>query len=388
MKRVVLLSLFILLIGFVSALPDLTPTNLTISSPKDYYLKTDSLNLGVTVKNLGTTAIQPGEQIWNITWYLDGNKIKESEQSYAPLGEDTAFGDNLYLSKIGKTGNLTLRVIVDEQNVIDETNDENNEIELTLEVKEESPYSCTDSDGGQKIYTFGESRSTDGSFHQDICIISDSLNSPETTTDSCEGSDCWIRESVCSRGEATYLKIRCGGKGCKDGVCIGEVTCSDSDNGADYFTKGSVTVNRNGEVDIFNDECMGENNVLLEYSCKSNEPSPIEETHQCPFGCVDEKCLKAEPTDETGPIDLPKNTTETQEIICNGCALENKCYPLGYRKSGKYCSDNNQFIDYKTSKVSCDNNFECSSNVCVNSECISERLIQRILDWFKKLFGG
>jgi hypothetical protein len=89
---------------------------------------------------------------------------------------------------------------------------------------------------------------------------------------------------------------------------------------------------------------------------------------------------------ETAPIE--NNESNEKESFCNTCFLEDKCYPIGYRKSGKYCSDTGQFVAQLESEKSCDNNFECSSNVCVNSNCVSGSFIQRIIEWFKKFFGA
>ena len=72
---------------------------------------------------------------------------------------------------------------------------------------------------------------------------------------------------------------------------------------------------------------------------------------------------------------------------CSGCLLDDKCYAFGYRKSGKYCSDESNFVSYKDKKESCSNNFECKSNVCVNDECVSGNLMRRILNWFRRVFG-
>ena len=72
---------------------------------------------------------------------------------------------------------------------------------------------------------------------------------------------------------------------------------------------------------------------------------------------------------------------------CSGCKLEGKCYPMGYRKQGKYCSDNYEFVN-QIKEGMCDNNFECKSNVCVSGGCVGEGLIQKIIAWFRKLFGG
>jgi hypothetical protein len=73
---------------------------------------------------------------------------------------------------------------------------------------------------------------------------------------------------------------------------------------------------------------------------------------------------------------------------CNGCELEDKCYPYGYRKAGDYCSDENDiFIDQSADDEECENNFECKTNLCINGNCVSSNLWNKFLEWFKKLFG-
>jgi len=98
-----------------------------------------------------------------------------------------------------------------------------------------------------------------------------------------------------------------------------------------------------------------------------------------------------QPDEETGPIDIPEEVEDQPEEIltgiCSGCLKDKKCYPFGYRKDGKYCTDESNFIDYKDSEVSCDNNFECESNLCIDDECVSAGFFRRIMNWFKRLFG-
>ena len=92
------------------------------------------------------------------------------------------------------------------------------------------------------------------------------------------------------------------------------------------------------------------------------------------------------PDEETGPIKVPEMKEEKEIIVCSGCLLENSCYPFGYRKNGKFCSENKEFLVQSEAEIKCENNFECSSNVCISGQCVSEGLIQRILDWFRRLF--
>ena len=100
-----------------------------------------------------------------------------------------------------------------------------------------------------------------------------------------------------------------------------------------------------------------------------------------------------EPTEESGPIDIDipdiiiENEPKSISNLCFGCLKKETCYPLGYRKSGEFCSEDKKFISQLSADSSCDNNFECSSNVCISGSCVSEGLLQKILNWFRKLFG-
>ncbi|MDD5193211.1 MAG: hypothetical protein PHF67_01355 [Candidatus Nanoarchaeia archaeon] len=105
--------------------------------------------------------------------------------------------------------------------------------------------------------------------------------------------------------------------------------------------------------------------------------------------CYSDEISSNEIFSETGVVIKPSEQVLTSEsIICkDSCPLDNKCYPFGYRKSGEYCSDNGAFVEQLNSDSTCDNNFECSSNVCVSGKCIDEGFLNKIINWFKKLFG-
>lgn len=108
---------------------------------------------------------------------------------------------------------------------------------------------------------------------------------------------------------------------------------------------------------------------------------------------VADKPVVYKPVEKTPKISIkPKVTTPTETIgdaaVCtDSCSLAGKCYPFGYRKSGMFCSDEGKFTDQLTEKNSCENNFECSSNVCVNNACVSPGVMQKMLSWFDSLFG-
>jgi hypothetical protein len=107
--------------------------------------------------------------------------------------------------------------------------------------------------------------------------------------------------------------------------------------------------------------------------------------------CSCESCpaIPITPNATTGPVEIPEtNDSKTISYECNGCSLDKKCYPFGFRTNSNYCDNNSStFISQKTSDSSCNNNFECSSNVCVSGKCVDSGLMQRIINWFKSLFG-
>ena len=271
-------------------------------------------------------------------------------------------------------------------------------INATQEIEPQNQ-TCTDTDNGLNYYIKGTT---------DIAPLS----AGGEAIDYCDSTSGQLIEYFCtsdgSNGGASSKFYTCP-SGCSDGACL----CYDSD-GLDYYTLGEVNGNFQG-TEGFNDKdyCVyynpqtGTDEKVA--SCK-NEPQnycSIREYHcdgqnsigltinTCPLGCDNGACIKFNPTAETGPIEIPtilSNETvkplSTSIDICNGCISENKCYTLGYRRIGQYCSENTTFIPQLEADSTCDNNFECSSNVCVSGKCISESFIQKILNWFKRLFGA
>ncbi len=82
------------------------------------------------------------------------------------------------------------------------------------------------------------------------------------------------------------------------------------------------------------------------------------------------------------------NSTNSSTMSCtSGCVSNGECLPIGYRQNGEYCAANGSFVPQLGSNAACENNFECGGNVCVNNQCVSQNIIQQILNWLAKLFG-
>jgi hypothetical protein len=86
---------------------------------------------------------------------------------------------------------------------------------------------------------------------------------------------------------------------------------------------------------------------------------------------------------------LTQDETETTADCSSGCKLsgDDKCYPFGERRSGKYCSSlSSEFANQKTGDAVCENNYECSSNLCVSGKCIDQGFWEKVVAFFKEMF--
>ena len=157
-----------------------------------------------------------------------------------------------------------------------------------------------------------------------------------------------------------------------------EKFCEDTEEGVNYHKKGVVTT-ENGET---KDYCI-DDEILAEYYCE-NIGGQVGELHECENNevCEDGACIPR--SSDENPISIE---VDVSQDMCNGCVSDDNCYPLGYRKSGEYCSEDNSFAVQLESKAQCENNFECESNLCASGECVNQGLLKRILDWFARLFG-
>lgn len=284
-------------------------------------------------------------------------------------------------------------------------------IGLIFGVVSANEATCYNSDGGLNYFTKGFLNYTNYEgetfFSYDVCVN-------ETT----------LVEGFCGPNSIMY---DCP-TGCRDGACINvpfeDETCYNSDGGLNYFTKGYAVGCNDPFAEVcepikISDTCLqwdeegasiwadyGER--VQEVTCVLGGPDVTE--YLCPNGCLNGACIDISSgdfvctdtdkgriclksvnpiTDEPIPIEIPdsfKKETILQSL-CLGCLKEDTCYPLGYRREGNFCSENKNFVQQLKADSICDNNFECTSNVCVSGKCISDSFIQRILNWFTRLFG-
>ncbi len=85
-------------------------------------------------------------------------------------------------------------------------------------------------------------------------------------------------------------------------------------------------------------------------------------------------------------------TTIVSSRCENGCWFEDSCIPFGTRvkldNAPSYCDIDRTIKPQEEMEEFCMNDYECKSNDCSDSKCVSTyNLLQRILDFLKNIFG-
>lgn len=140
-----------------------------------------------------------------------------------------------------------------------------------------------------------------------ICIDSDDFGNSinyytKRSIYTCTGSSCTsarddfcldqsnLKEYYCGKDSTIRSEIYTCPKGynCKDGACVSVTSlCTDSDDGKNYYVKGSCS----DKIQTYTDNCLL--NVVNEWYCDSVSNSCKNEVYTCPYGCQDGACLKS-----------------------------------------------------------------------------------------------
>ncbi len=273
-----------------------------------------------------------------------------------------------------------------------------NEEEQEKAIIEEKKYSeCIDSDNGVNFKIKGK-----------IKKITDEME--ETKEDWCIDENNVV-EYYCLRDEIVSEEMVCPPDMlCNEGKCEYQKEtkeyCSDSDGGINIFKQGYAKHSRSSEdIIIEKDSCI-DKNTLNEVSCKDNSVSII--VLDCPEGysCSDGECItgiecidkcgdnicQRETCNEEGCICKEDQKTcsidcKKEEIKCEGCSDKTGCLPISVRIDGRYCDVDKEMKPQKSSEISCENNYECITNLCIDGKCTEKGLFQKIISWWTNLFG-
>lgn len=73
---------------------------------------------------------------------------------------------------------------------------------------------------------------------------------------------------------------------------------------------------------------------------------------------------------------------------CEGCLLDEKCYPYYHRRNDSYCDvELDNWVYYSTDGEGCYDDYMCKSDLCVNEKCRSKEIIWMFLNWLMDLFS-
>ncbi|MAF51164.1 MAG: hypothetical protein CMH64_03665 [Nanoarchaeota archaeon] len=149
-------------------------------------------------------------------------------------------------------------------------------------------------------------------------------------------------------------------------------SCFDSDGGIEPMVGGNVI---GFDESVKRDFCF-DDNTLYEYFCLDGTSKGLVDVIKCENGCVDEegkaRCL------EKGEVTLG----ELKFNECdNGCYSKGVCIDVGVRiNNGFYCDIDEELNVFVLDGDTCTNNFECKSNLCIASQCISEEVFVKFLE--------
>jgi len=78
-----------------------------------------------------------------------------------------------------------------------------------------------------------------------------------------------------------------------------------------------------------------------------------------------------------------------ESVRCDAGCLDknNNCLPIGTRTSTQYCDIDKKLKNQLSGDSSCNNNYECKTNFCLEGKCTEQGFFIKIISWFKKLFG-
>lgn len=198
---------------------------------------------------------------------------------------------------------------------------------------------CTDTDGGAIAETRGTAAAAGSS-----------------STDSCE-TDSSVKEYYCSGGSVLSRTMDCGtGSHCVNGACVA-YTCTDSDNGQNENTAGSVTLGSTTS----NDTCVDASTVK-EYYCEAGQIK--NKNIACASGkvCQAGSCI-TQPlcTDSDGGQDKYTKGTTT----FNGTTYPDACVDTD-TVAENYCDSTGKGA---TAQIACGSGYTCLQGACVASQC-------------------
>ena len=111
----------------------------------------------------------------------------------------------------------------------------------------------------------------------------------------------------------------------------------------------------------------------------------------CPIKCSADSCnLNSDCDDKnacTFDICLGSPRICSNIEVNLGCNHNNSCVPVGVRGGELYCDTDRTMKSQLDANEQCENNYQCKSNFCVSNTCLSPNFMQKLINWFRNMFG-
>ncbi len=279
------------------------------------YLGVFYSNVGMVV-DAGTFSI-PEDKPFSIVPSFCGDGVCNSWESSLNCPIDCgspSFGITNYTNQTNETNNTTgyipsnrTEIIINDtnfteppiNNINQSINESFNETNVTINIPKLNETSqsdllrgghliCTETDGGMNFYVAGEAIQ---SYFNNFSQVSQ-IKAKDRCLDKT-----FLEEQVCDGLSLSRVIYACK-TSCYNGACVNEnasinnsLSCSDTDSGKDYTTRGVVRDSFNNK---FEDFCYNDK-VLVEYYCDSNSLSSFKgvskEYISCRTECSEGRCL-------------------------------------------------------------------------------------------------
>ena len=168
---------------------------------------------------------------------------------------------------------------------------------------------------------------------------------------------------------------------------VAGAACEDSDGGQDANVAGTVTCG----TQKYPDTCFSSNSVLeYYYDAGIDYYNRVYLTCAAGKECKNGACIASVSSGSSGSVGARKSDagSRVNPCIAMGCSTENKCLPFGARSGSTYCALDGKMKAQQATADKCENNWQCTSNVCASEQCIDAGLMKKIIAWFRNFFGG
>lgn len=100
----------------------------------------------------------------------------------------------------------------------------------------------------------------------------------------------------------------------------------------------------------------------------------------------DELEEELEELEEEFDYDLNISQELEDDVVCEGCLVEDICYDSGTLFNESFCSQNGVVLNLFDKDDACSFDYECLSGECREERCFEPNLWDKIVDFFKELF--